>query len=59
MFHTTTPSLAETEAREFAAQFPTANVLRGIELAEAGRVGWGPLRDLFARSLGDAVQAVA
>lgn len=49
------PTVAETEARDFAAHYPTANVLEGIRHAEAGRVGWGPLRDLFARSLGEAL----
>lgn len=49
------PTVAETEAREFAAQYPTANVLAGIAHAEAGRVAWDRLRDLFASSLAEAL----
>lgn len=53
---TTTTQAAEAEAREFAAQFPTPNALRAVELAEAGRITWVQVRDLFARSLEAALR---
>jgi hypothetical protein len=47
----TSNATPEAEAREFAAAFPTPNVRKAIELAEAGQVTWTQIRDLFARSL--------
>lgn len=54
-----TPDEAALEAvcRDFARQFPTANVLRAIELAEAGELRWGQIAGLFERSLGEALEA--
>jgi hypothetical protein len=49
---------AENECREFAAEFPTANVLRGIALAEAGTISWIALSAVFARGLRAGLDAV-
>jgi hypothetical protein len=54
MFNTTTAVL-ETEVREFAAQFPTPNVLRGVALCEEGRITWAQLHDLCKVSLAKAL----
>lgn len=52
---TITASAAETEAREFAAEFPTPNAVAAIAYAESGRLTWVQIRDLFARSLAKAL----
>ena len=44
---------------EFAATYPTPNVRRAVELAEAGTITWQQVYDLFKRSLGAAFEAVA
>ena len=54
----TTATPAEVEAREFAAAYPTPNTLRAVALCESGRLGWGDVRDLFARSLAAGIEAV-
>jgi len=48
MLNTTTP---EQFCRSFAAEFPTPNTLRAVELAEAGRLTWEQIAILFGRSL--------
>jgi hypothetical protein len=45
----------EREAREFAAEFPTPNVLRAVALAESGRLTWEQIHGLFRKSLGVAL----
>lgn len=55
----TTIATAETECRDFSAQFPTPNVLAAIAYCETGRLGWSEVRDLFARSLGTALKTEA
>lgn len=49
---------AEAEVREFVEQFPTPNALRALDLCETGRLAWSDVRDLFARSLSDALETV-
>lgn len=44
--------------REFATQFPTPNVQRGVRLAEAGLIEWQRLAALFERSLGRALDTL-
>lgn len=55
--YTPTASAAEVSCREFAAEFPTANVLRGVALAESGAVAWHALEALFVRSMHAALDA--
>lgn len=50
---------AEAQVREFAANFPTANVLRGVELAESGRITWFQLYDIAKGAMVKAQQAVS
>ena len=52
-----TARTAQAEAREFAAQYPTANVRAAVRYAEDGILTWTQVRDLFARSLGSALAA--
>lgn len=47
-----------TEAIEFAATYPTPNVRRAVEAAEAGLVTWEQVYNLFKRSLVMAVATV-
>lgn len=47
--HTLTITEAEAQVREFAAEFPTPNVLKGVALCESGRISWFQLYDI-ARS---------
>jgi hypothetical protein len=56
--NTITTTASETVCREFAAQFPTANVLRGIALCESGRITWAQLEGLCTSALADALQTV-
>ena len=49
----------ETICREYAGKFPTPNVLRGVALAESGRITWTALAGLFARSLEAGLAAVS
>lgn len=49
---------AEAECREFAAQYPLPNVQTGIALAEAGRVSWLALSEVFRTSLAKGLAAV-
>lgn len=44
-------SNAEIVCREFAAQYPTANVQKAIAYAEAGALPWTDLARLFEDSL--------
>lgn len=62
---TTTPTdllvaldTVEAEVREFARQFPTPNVLRGVALAESGRITWADLHRVCGGSLRDALAVV-
>lgn len=50
---------AEAQVREFAAQFPTPNVLRGIALCESGRISWFQLYEIAKGALVKARQEVA
>lgn len=54
----TTIAQAEAEAREFAAQYPTPNVAAAIGYAEAGRVSWFQVHELFRRALTGALTEV-
>jgi len=58
---TTTTHAAEAEAlsRQFAASWPTPNVLRGVALAESGRITWVQLAAVLAKSYGAAQAEVA
>jgi hypothetical protein len=47
----TITTTVETEVREFAAQFPTANVVRMVALCEAGRITWGQAHELATKAL--------
>lgn len=51
------PTTAEAEVREFARLYPTPNVLEALAHCESGRLPWDKVRDLFARSLGAALNA--
>lgn len=53
-----TTASAEQFCRDFAAEFPTPNVLRAIELVEAGRLTWEQIAGLFGRSLESGLLAV-
>jgi len=47
-----------TQAIEFAAIFPTPQVRRAVELAQAGTLTWEQVYGLFVRSLGRALVEV-
>lgn len=49
----------EAEVREFAREFPTPNVQRAVALCEAGTLSWAEVHELFRRSLGKGLAAVA
>lgn len=53
-----TPTI-QAEVREFAREFPTPNVLRAVALCESGRLEWAEVHELFRRSLGAGLAAVA
>jgi hypothetical protein len=44
---------------EFAAAYPTPNVRRAVELAEAGRITWEQVYNLFKTAMGAALTEVA
>lgn len=48
-----------TQVIEFAATYPTPNVRLAVQYAEAGRITWEQVADLFERSLGMALLEVA
>lgn len=52
-----------TTAREdcvlFAATYPSPNVRRAVELAQAGTVTWEQVRDLFRKALIAGIEAVS
>lgn len=50
---------AEAQVRDFATAFPTPNVLRGVELATAGRISWFQLYDLCKGAIVKARQEVS
>lgn len=50
---------AEQVSRDFAAQFPTPSVLRGIALAESGRITWVQMAKLAEQALAAGIAAVA
>jgi hypothetical protein len=56
---TFTASDLRSQVVEFAATFPTPNVRLAVEYAEAGRITWEQVADLFKRSLGMALLEVA
>lgn len=51
-------SASETAVRDFAAQFPTTNVLRALALCEAGTLGWAQVAEIFRSSLAQGLEAV-
>lgn len=53
-----TTTTAEQDVREFAAQFPTANVQRAVRLCEAGVVTWEQVAEVFRKSLAAGLAAV-
>jgi hypothetical protein len=52
---TTTTTSVEAEVREFAAQFPTPNVLRAIALCESGRLTWAQVHPICVEALTKAL----
>lgn len=52
-----TTTQAEADVRAFAAEFPTANTLAALAYCESGRLTWGQVADLFAKSLSKAMAA--
>lgn len=52
--NTITAAEAEFMCRTFAGVYPTANVLRGVALCEAGTLAWVDVAAVFARSYGTA-----
>ena len=44
---------------EFAATYPTANVRLAVQHAEAGRITWEQVYNLFKNSLGAALVEVS
>ena len=48
-------NILETEVREFAAQFPTPNVLRAVALCESGRITWAQVHSLCGEALTKAL----
>lgn len=52
------PSI-EADCRAFAEAFPLPNVLRAIDLAEAGRLTWSAVNDLFKRAAVAGIAAVS
>ena len=49
---------AEAQVREFATEFPGANVLRGIALCESGRISWFQLYEICKSAIVTARQEV-
>ena len=56
---TTTASDLRAQVIEFAATYPTPNVRLAVQYAEAGRITWEQVADLFKRSLGMALIEVS
>lgn len=56
---TLTTAQAEEQVREFAAEFPTPNVLQGVELAEAGVITWHAMYRLCCEAMTAALAEVA
>lgn len=54
MAATITITEAEAQVREFAAEFPTENVLRGIALCESGRISWFQLYEIAKGAIAKA-----
>jgi hypothetical protein len=50
---------SQSEVRSFADEFPTPNVLRAVELCEAGTLTWDEVAELFRRSLATGLAEVA
>lgn len=48
---------AEALVRQFAVQFPTPNVLKGLAYCESGRIAWADMARLAEEALTAAVQA--
>jgi hypothetical protein len=55
---TTTSVNAELTCREFAREFPSANVRRAIQLAEAGTLTWAQVEGIFASALRGGLKKV-
>lgn len=52
-------STFESDARAFAAEFPTPNALRAIALAEAGTLTWEQVAGVFRTALAQGLAEVA
>jgi hypothetical protein len=48
----------EADVRDFAASFPTPNVLRGVALAEAGTITWAQLHEVCRGALAQGLATV-
>jgi hypothetical protein len=57
MSTTLTIATHESEARAFAAEFPTTQVRRAIALAEVGTLTWEQIAGLFRKSLASGIAA--
>jgi hypothetical protein len=51
-------STFESQVREFAAEFPTANVQRMVALCEAGRIEWAQAYEISRKALAAGLGAV-
>lgn len=47
----TTATAEELAVRDFAAAYPTPNVLRALALCESGDLTWGEVVPLFTKAL--------
>lgn len=59
MTTTLTTAQAEEQVREFAAEFPTPNVLRGVALAKDGLITWHDMYQLCCSAMREALAEVA
>ena len=50
---------SDQDVRDFAAQFPTPNVLQALALCEAGTLTWAQVAEIFRSSLAEGLAAVA
>ena len=50
---------AHADCLAFAERYPTPNVLRGVALAEAGRITWEQLQAVCAGALQAGLDAVS
>jgi hypothetical protein len=59
MTQATYPADIRQQVAEFAEKYPTPNVRRAVNLAQAGTITWEAVYDLFRTSLGTALVEVA